>query len=127
MDEERECIRHGLTLFAKERRRRPERDNEWHYAYRCKQCRTENVTRQRVTLRKQLVEKAGGCCVECGYDKSIWSLHFDHIDPSTKVAAVSVLIRDGKRKKAREEVEKCQLLCANCHGEITEKRFLERL
>ncbi len=53
----------------------------------------------------------------CGYDRCILNLTFHHVDPQTKVFPMSM--RTGKSINAfREEVKKCVLVCANCHGEI---------
>jgi transposase len=44
--------------------------------YRCKQCRSEAVTRRRRKMKALLVEEAGGACSLCGYARSVWALHF---------------------------------------------------
>lgn len=45
------------------------------------------------------------------------NLHFHHVDPAQKSFSVSVA--SGKALATyREEVRKCVLVCANCHGEI---------
>lgn len=47
-------------------------------------------------------------------------LDFDHIDPSTKIDTISNLIRQSHSlEKIQEEIEKCQILCANCHRRKT--------
>lgn len=53
-------------------------------------------------------------CVICGYDKHPIALVFHHRDPSTKKGNVSELARLSI-KVALEEIEKCDVLCANCH------------
>lgn len=55
-----------------------------------------------------------GCCV-CGYKKSAKSLHYHHLDPSIKLAGVSQI---ANMEEKLSEIEKCVLVCANCHGEI---------
>lgn len=52
-------------------------------------------------------------CIVCGESTSV-CLDFHHIDPSTKSATVSSLLF----KKAKEEAEKCVVLCANCHRKV---------
>ena len=43
-------------------------------------------------------------------------LDFDHIDPKTKAFNVSDCVRRGmSRKTVLAEIQKCQVLCANCH------------
>ena len=58
-------------------------------------------------------------CQICGYKKSSYSLHYHHVDPSTKLFSVSESINFSK-EKILAEISKCQLLCANCHGEVEE-------
>ncbi|HKG36876.1 MAG TPA: HNH endonuclease signature motif containing protein [Solirubrobacterales bacterium] len=68
-------------------------------------------------MKRILVEKAGGGCAVCGYDRTVVNLHFHHVDPSQKSFAVSVAT--GKSLAAYlKEITKCVLVCANCHGEI---------
>ena len=64
-----------------------------------------------------LVEEAGGCCAICGYDTCIVNLHFHHVDPSQKRFILSSATTKSLAAY-RDELTKCVLLCANCHGEI---------
>ena len=87
------------------------------YRWKCKRCVGEAVTRRHQKVKRILVEEAGGCCALCGYHRAIVSLHFHHVDPSTKQFTVNA--SHGKSLAAyREEARKCVLVCANCHGEI---------
>ncbi len=54
----------------------------------------------------------GNKCIKCG---AIDNLHFDHIDPATKVAAIGELATSNGFKRCYEEALKCQLLCKPCH------------
>jgi hypothetical protein len=68
-------------------------------------------------VKELLVEEAGACCAVCGYDRCIFNLTFHHVDPKTKSFGMSM--RSTKSLAAyREELQKCVLVCANCHGEI---------
>lgn len=42
-------------------------------------------------------------------------LQFHHLDPNTKDGDISVMMRRVSLKKLKEEIEKCIILCANCH------------
>lgn len=79
----------------------------------------------RVQRRKKLfaVNFYGGKCVKCGYDRCIGSLTFHHRDPKTKKARPTYVIMRWKWERAKEELDKCDLVCANCHGEIEFKEL----
>ena len=69
-------------------------------------------------MKAMAVEYKGGKCEKCGYDKCIGALEFHHLDPSQKDFGIG-----GKRQTAawgtiKQEVDKCILVCANCHREI---------
>lgn len=51
-------------------------------------------------------------CSVCGEDRW-WCLDFHHTDPETKEFNVSDLVR--YPNKLKEEIDKCEVLCANCH------------
>jgi hypothetical protein len=78
----------------------------------CNSCKSQHF-RQRV--KKQAVEYMGGACQRCGYDKYSGALHFHHLDPSKKGFKIG-----GGNKSfefIKPELDKCELLCANCHAE----------
>ena len=53
-------------------------------------------------------------CTKCGVNHSA-ALDFHHADPSQKENIVSKLVSDGCYAAAMREVQKCIVLCANCH------------
>ena len=61
----------------------------------------------------------GGKCSSCGYNKNLSALEFHHTDPSVKEFALDLRIFSNlSDAKLNIELEKCQLLCANCHREV---------
>jgi hypothetical protein len=60
----------------------------------------------------KLREAFGNKCSSCG---AMDNLHFDHIDPSTKLDNVGSLATSNGFNKCYQEALKCQLLCKNCH------------
>lgn len=79
----------------------------------CTSCRTN---KWRHSTKQKLVEYNGGVCKVCGYNKCIQNLVFHHLDPSKKDFAISCA---GKGiELLKKEVDKCILLCHNCHGEV---------
>ena len=74
--------------------------------------------RRRFERKKKFVLSKGGCCSKCGYDKSLRALTFHHREPEKK--EFNLTARElGMMSEARllNEVNKCDLLCANCHME----------
>jgi len=76
------------------------------------------VTKRRRTLKQMAVAYKGGKCERCGYNKCVQALQFHHKDPSKKSFGLSVRGLTRSWEKIKEEIEKCLLLCANCHSEI---------
>ncbi len=63
------------------------------------------------------VDYKGGKCSKCGYDKCVGALEFHHLDPSEKEAHWQKM-RLWSKSRLLKELDKCILLCANCHREI---------
>jgi len=53
-------------------------------------------------------------CTKCGFAHHA-ALDFHHEDPTQKEHNINRLVSDGRFRKAYEEIEKCIVLCANCH------------
>jgi transposase len=105
----RDCRRHGETEYALVgSERRP----------RCKKCRAEAVARRRRRVKEILVQEAGGKCELCGYSRSLCALEFHHRDPSQKAFGIAYRGITRGIDEVRREVQKCVLLCANCHAEV---------
>src|SRR5882672_11318622 len=64
-------------------------------------------------------------CVDCGKKYPPWVMDFDHIK-GVKEKALSQLIGKGhiSQKRILEEVEKCEIVCSNCHRERTHNRSI---
>ena len=65
------------------------------------------------------IEYKGGKCVVCGYNRSVTAMEFHHLDPTQKDFGIS---SNSNRawEKIRIELDKCVLVCSNCHREIHE-------
>lgn len=87
----------------------------------CKICTTlQTVERQR-KLKSLAIEYKGGCCIKCGYSKYNGALEFHHLDPSAKDFTIAHLNLHAFNDKIKKELDKCILVCANCHREIHSK------
>jgi hypothetical protein len=101
------------------------------YVYKtCKYCQTErfkgSLTQERrdkyaATSREKrrvnkfwAVEYKGGVCEHCGNVFHVAAFDFHHIDPSEKEMDVGLMMTRPRDYLIRE-LDKCILLCANCH------------
>lgn len=79
----------------------------------------KKIVSRQIQRRKDLLieakEKLGGCCVSCGTKHD---LEFDHIDDSIKSENVGNAVRH-TRSTFWKEVNKCQLMCKECHQKKT--------
>jgi hypothetical protein len=76
------------------------------------------VAKRRRKLRDLAIEYGGGKCQRCGYKKSNRALSFHHRDPSKKDFGLSARGLTRSWEKTKVELDKCILVCANCHMEI---------
>ena len=76
------------------------------------------VGARRRRLRKMGIAELGGKCVFCGYSRDNHALDFHHVDESTKEFGLSERGLTRSWKKIVIELNKCILVCANCHREI---------
>lgn len=93
------------------------RRNDANCSVYCKVCTTDQTIERQRNLKQKSVEYLGGKCKNCGYDKYLGALDFHHIDPAQKSFSL------GHNKlysfdKIKSELDKCILLCANCHREF---------
>jgi 5-methylcytosine-specific restriction endonuclease McrA len=76
------------------------------------------VARRRKILKEKAIQYKGGKCVICGYKKSKNTLTFHHINPKEKSFGLSSRGITRAWSKVQKELDKCILLCANCHAEV---------
>jgi len=108
MDAIRECKIHGLTNH------RQDANGRW----RCKACAVDAVQKRRIKVKLLAIEYKGGKCEICGYNKYAGALDFHYRDPLQKEFAIGAKGYTRSLEKIKEELDKCQLLCANCHREL---------
>lgn len=82
----------------------------------------KTVISWRKRTKQRLVEYKGGCCEICGYNKCMGALDFHHKNPKEKDFGIGGVTKSFD--KLKNEVDKCILVCANCHREIHEKMDL---
>ena len=84
-------------------------------------CNSCNVTLFRQRRKQKCVEYKGGKCTKCGYEKCMAALQFHHKEPNEKNFGLSYKGMPRSWEKCKKELDKCDLLCANCHFEIHSK------
>ena len=85
--------------------------------YKNKQDLYANQVQRWIRIKKKAIAYKGGCCSRCGYDNYYGSLQFHHRNPNEKDVNWTKL-RLRSWEKITLELDKCDLLCANCHGEV---------
>lgn len=93
---------------------------------RCQDCwnkrRTQAVLECRRRHKELLVAEHGGKCLDCGGIFPPFVMQFDHRDQATKSFALSGKFQTASLDRKREELKKCDLVCANCHAMRTHRQ-----
>lgn len=110
IEELRECKIHGLSIHGRYKRG----DS---YRWRCKQCQVDAVQKHREKIKQDAILYKNGKCERCGYDKCSDALEFHHLDPSQKDFGIGAGTTKSW-KAIQEELDKCIMVCSNCHREI---------
>ncbi|GBE17231.1 hypothetical protein BMS3Abin15_01068 [bacterium BMS3Abin15] len=85
------------------------------------------VSKRRKKIRGMAKEYKGGKCSICGYDKCEDALEFHHNSEKEKEFGLSQSGLTRSWERVKKEVDKCILVCANCHRELhNKKRSLQR-
>lgn len=111
-EKERNDLRRQTSKYKEADRRRQRR---WRENNPGKQL--ERVTRIRERKYALVAEKKKDGCLVCGYNKCDRALDLHHINKDSKEGNISEMIRDNSFSKLTSELEKCVVLCANCHRE----------
>lgn len=78
------------------------------------------TNKARALKRKYLVNAKDKPCSDCGVKYPHYVLDFDHKNKNDKIDNIAHLVnRNWSLKKIKEEISKCDIVCANCHRERT--------
>lgn len=127
-----------IDMFALRKRSKSgkERTKSWcrecSYAYRREyyanspkqkdQLKASNK-QQKATISAYLETIKNKPCIDCGRKYPHYVMDFDHRERSTKVENVGTMRRNGvSLETLRAEIEKCDLVCANCHRIRTHRK-----
>ena len=101
-----------FRYYSKEGKKRP-----FCYCNACDSLRVSESCRER---KIQAVDYRGGKCESCGYCRCLSALEFHHVDPRKKDIGIAQF-RNKNFHLLKIELDKCQLLCSNCHREKHEE------
>ena len=89
------------------------------YVYICGKCQNEKTKKSLANVKSEMIKYKGSKCQICGYDKCDSALEFHHIDPKQKDSSITNMIQTRVELNILiKEVDKCILICANCHREL---------
>lgn len=93
------------------------RHNQEGFHYYCKKCQDKKTHSQQKELKQKAIQYKGGKCICCEYNKYVGALEFHHLDPKKKDFQISRGFTYDF-EKIKSEIDKCILVCSNCHREI---------
>lgn len=105
------------------------RENKKHYASKCKKCANLYYRKRIKDVKIKMIEYKGCKCERCGLhlkDSHYSVFDFHHINPKEKDVNFDK-IKYQKWEKIKKEIDKCMLVCSNCHrlihAEIIENKM----
>lgn len=87
-----------------------------------KVARIESAKKQKQRLKLWVREQKSKPCLDCNTVYPYYVMQFDHRPGTVKIDAISRLGKDGRVKIVQVEIDKCDLVCANCHAVRTFNR-----
>lgn len=83
-------------------------------SWRCREC-TRVLQMNRYLRRRRLLDaiRLAVGCVDCGYNDDPRAMDFDHVRGEKKFGVIQGWGRN--MKTLLDEIEKCEVRCANCH------------
>lgn len=83
----------------------------------CKKCTNTQAIERQHKFKELCVTYKGSVCEFCGYNKYIGALEFHHRDPEAKDFSFAHRRSHTFNQEIIDELDKCILLCSNCHKE----------
>lgn len=72
-------------------------------------------------------KKESSACCDCGVNYPYYVMDFDHLEGAEKDDTINFLSSTGRIGAVKREMEKCELVCANCHRERTHQRRVAKI
>jgi hypothetical protein len=100
-----------VTEFYKRRKK-------LHSSSYCRSCSSDKTFERMRKFKEKCVEYKGGSCKNCGYKRCFSALEFHHVNPEHKDFTISHMRKYSFDEITMYELDKCVLLCSNCHREV---------
>ena len=84
-----------------------------------RQALIKAVSKRRKKIKAMAIEYKGGSCQACGYRKYNGALELHHLNKAEKSFGIGDKGYTRSWEKVKAELDKCILLCANCHREVS--------
>jgi hypothetical protein len=84
--------------------------------------RSPRARKRSIKWRALQIHKLAQGCADCGYNASAYALQFDHVRGEKKQAVSDLIRSDYSWNTIKEEISKCEVVCANCHAIRTKSR-----
>jgi len=92
--------------------------NKSYYANNAQRLRSRSLQKS-----AWLEEMKSRPCADCRRSFPACAMDFDHLDP--KLKSITIGNRDSSQEALRAEVQKCEIVCSNCHRIRTQRRIDE--
>jgi hypothetical protein len=94
--------------------------NYCHECHKVKRAKTKKrdlaaINKRNRRLAAYFNQLGGGACQRCGFSSYIPAMDFHHVNRAEKEHNPQTIINSGNMEKAKAEIDKCVILCANCH------------
>lgn len=109
-----ECTREDGRAYASTHKIPNSRQRRKHYVGFREKERARSK-RRRVAIAALLIKLKSNPCGDCGKSLPYFCMDFDHRDPTDKIKNIKVIKSCPSKKHIMEEIEKCDLICVNCH------------
>src|SRR5271166_3741002 len=84
------------------------------FTSRRKRCGYCNTKIRRIRAKRAAIAYLGGKCMRCDHTYHMAAMEFHHRDPSQKDFTIAN-VANKKWEVIKAELDKCDLLCSNCH------------
>ena len=111
-------LQHNCKKCQREYAKKHYYKNENYYLEKAKR-RREKIYREINDFIRKEKDKP---CIDCGVKYPFYVMDFDHISGEKEFNIGEARVREIKIDRIKKELEKCELVCSNCHRERTWQR-----